>query len=111
VEQDPGKNAEMLARLNATTGRDTTKTSPPGNAQDKYISATTPTIHNEHPLGLLEGISPEQIEAWLVIKTGKILACPLRDRVHHKVNHKKIAMELMATAKEITGFTNIQYLW
>jgi hypothetical protein len=69
VEQNPVKNAEMLARLTATSGRNITKTHPPGNAQDKYLSATTPIIYDEHPLGLLEGIAPEQVEAWLEIKT------------------------------------------
>jgi hypothetical protein len=35
------------------------------------------------------------------------LARPLGDKVHYKANHEKIAIDLMAAAKEITGASNV----
>jgi hypothetical protein len=108
VEINPQKNAEIMARFAAMTGRDLASSQTTHTAlQNKYIDARMPPIHDEHPLGPLEAIAPDQLQAWLEIPTGKLLARPFDIDVHFQPHHNRIAKELMAAVKDITGAANV----
>jgi hypothetical protein len=67
-----------------------------------------PEIHEEHPMGLLENVDPNQVQDWTFkINTGKILARPFNTEVHYVPNHLDIAKELMTAIKDIVGLTNV----
>jgi hypothetical protein len=108
VEPNTQKNAEMLARLMATSERDMVRsTSPSDPPQNTYLNAEMLHIHDEHPLGLLEGIAPPQIKDWMEVQTGKVLA-RLLDRVAHPVrDNEKYAKNLMIAVKNITGSKSV----
>jgi hypothetical protein len=75
--------------------------------RDKYLLTEMPDIHDEHPMGPLEGVATEQIYAWLSIETGKILVRPFDSGVLYQPNQAPIARELMAAIREITGSPHI----
>jgi hypothetical protein len=108
VEPDTHKNAEMLARLLATSERDMVRTTPSSDpSQTTYLDAEMPPIYDEHPLGLLEGITPSQIKDWMEVQTGKVLA-HLLDRANHPAkDNDKSAKLLMVAVKNITGLQSI----
>ena len=77
MEVDEQENEIILARLGAATRRISNhrKSNDLFKANlNNYTSATMPDIHDEAPLTLLEGISKEQLLAWLQTATGKVLA-------------------------------------
>jgi hypothetical protein len=108
VEPDSHKNTEMLACLLAASERDMIgSVSPSDTQQNPYLDTEMPPIHDEHPLGLLEGIAPSQIRDWMGVQTGKVLA-RLLDRANHPAkDNEKSAKHLMVAAKNITGSQSV----
>lgn len=76
MEVDEQENEIILARLGAATRgiSNHRKSNDLSKANlNNYTSAAMPDIHDEAPLTLLEGISKEQLLAWLQTATGKVL--------------------------------------
>ncbi|KAH8987218.1 hypothetical protein EDB86DRAFT_3082336 [Lactarius hatsudake] len=107
VEVDEQENAKTMARLLAATERAINE--DPSNASnppiDKYTKGQMPEIHNSDSMTLLAGLDGTQIQDWLDIPTGKVLARPFDTDVNYQPNHKNIAKLLLVAAKEITGAT------
>lgn len=74
---------------------------------DNYTNAAMPDIQDEAPLSLLEGISKDQLLAWLQTATGKVLVCPFNTEVRHQPNHVEIVKSLIAATNDIMGQLNV----
>lgn len=106
VEVDETENAKILARV-----MNTDETGPAPDLQlsphphDKYTKGPMPPIFDEHPATLLAGLDKLQLQSWLHLPTGKVLARPFDIEVNYQPNQRLIAKALLAAAKEITGAT------
>jgi hypothetical protein len=107
VEVDEIANAKTLARVITASDK-----LPMGanyrttwNPLSKYTEGPMPDIHDEDQATLLAGIDQSQLESWLILPTGKLLARPFDTEVNFKANHLKIAEELATAVKDITGAT------
>lgn len=109
VEVDELANAKTLARILTVADKPVTGNGPKDftDPLDKYTKGKMPNIYDEDPASLLARIDPAQIGSWLALPTGKILARPFDFEVRYKPNHQKIAQELAAAAKEITGAESV----
>lgn len=108
VEVDESENAKTMARIMNTddpaTGNDSTPTVHP---LEKYTKGPMPEIFDEDPATLLAGLERNQLQAWLDLPTGKVLARPFDTDVRYKPNHSNIANKLRTAVKEITGATKV----
>ena len=109
VEIDELANAKTLARILTVADKPNASSSPkdPTDPLDKYTKGQMPNIYDEDPASLLARIDPAQIRSWLALPTGKVLVCPFDFEVRYKPNHQKLAQDLAAAAKEITGATSV----
>ena len=109
VEVDELANARTLARVLTMADKHPmgSSTRDPIDPLDKYTKGPMPKIYDEDPATLLARIDPAQIGSWLALPTGKVLAHPFDYEVRYKPNHQKLAQELAAAAKEITGATAV----
>ena len=106
VEVNESENAKTLARVMNTDGvAPTLDHQYPAHPHDKYTQGPMPTIFDEHPATLLAGLDKHQLQSWLQLPTGKILARPFDIEVNYQPNHRLIAKTLLTAAKEITGAT------
>ena len=109
MDVDEQENEMILARLVAANKGFTHENGndPAKPCLTNYTDADMPTIHDEVPLALLEGLSKDQLIKWLQTLTGKVLARPFDTEVKHQPNHVEIAKSLIAAANEITGQANV----
>ncbi|KAI9434620.1 hypothetical protein H4582DRAFT_2080635 [Lactarius indigo] len=108
TEVDEQENAKTLARLMATSERSLggNPANIPTNPLDRYTEGPMPEIHEGNPMMLLTDLDNTQIQNWLDLPTGKVLARPFDTEVNYQPNHSNIAKMLLAAAKEITGATS-----
>ena len=109
VEVDELANAKTLARILTVTDKPMTGigSKAPTDPRGNYTKGQMPDIYDEDPAALLARIDPAQVGSWLALPTGKVLARPFDFEVRYKPNHQKLAQELAAAAKEITGATSV----
>ncbi|KAH9044296.1 hypothetical protein EDB85DRAFT_2137828 [Lactarius pseudohatsudake] len=107
AEVDEQENAKTLARLLVTSERNMDKNFPNthSNPLDRYTESQMPEIHERDPMTLLADLDSVQIQSWLDLPTGKVLARPFDQDVNYQPNHINIAKTLLTAAKEITGAT------
>ncbi|KAH9044209.1 hypothetical protein EDB84DRAFT_1436104 [Lactarius hengduanensis] len=105
VEVDEEENARTLARVMAAAERSMggSLLNTSGNPLEKYTEGPMPEIFDGDPMTLLANLDKIQIQSWLSLPTGKVLARPFDTEVNYQPNHLNIAKTLMAAAKEITG--------
>ncbi|KAH9017331.1 hypothetical protein EDB83DRAFT_2321061 [Lactarius deliciosus] len=105
AEVDEQENAKTLARLLVTSGRNMSKNpaNTHNNPLDRYTEGPMPEIHERDPMMLLADLDSMQIQSWLDLPTGKVLARPFDQDVNYQPNHISIAKTLLTAAKEITG--------
>jgi hypothetical protein len=80
----------MMARLAAVTVRGNLRAqgTPKPHPRESYLDIKMPEIHEEHPMGPLVNIDPDQIQDWTFkVITGKVLAHPFGTDVHYILNH------------------------
>ena len=105
VEINEAENAKTLARIMAASNK-TPGDAPPSNPLnplEKYTEGPMPDVADGNPATLLTGLDQVQIQSWLALSTGKVLARPFDTDVNYQPNHQSIAKDLLAAAKEITG--------
>ena len=108
VEVDEKENAKTLARIMNTDDPLTEKdNSPDSHPLEKFTNSPMPRIFDEDPATLLAGLERNQLQAWLDLPTGKVLARPFDIEVRYKPNHNNIANKLRTAVKEITGATRV----
>ena len=100
IEVNESEVEKILASLDAASENNLNTQATP---QNKYTEGPMPTIHDDSPAALLDGINKEQARKWLMIPTGKVLARPFDVMVHYQPNHKDIGLELIRAANDITG--------
>ncbi|KAH8987654.1 hypothetical protein EDB86DRAFT_2832168 [Lactarius hatsudake] len=79
---------------NQTDERSATAEQPqpqPEEQRNKYTKGQMPEIHDSDSMTLLCRPDGTQIQDWLDIPTGKVLACPFDTDVNYQPNHKNIA--------------------
>jgi hypothetical protein len=108
VEVNEAENAKTMARvMNIDESlEDNFHLSPP-HPHDKFTKGPMPEIFDEDPATLLVGVERNQLQSWLDLPTGKVLARPFDTGVRYKPNHNAIANALRTAAKEITGATKV----
>ena len=108
VEVDEAENAKTMARiLNIDGSPSESYPLPPPHPHDKFTKGQMPKIFDEDPATLLAGMEREQLQSWLELPTGKVLARPFDLEVRYKPNHSSIAKTLRAAVKEITGAAKV----
>ena len=104
VEVDEVENAKTMARIMNVDGSPMENYHlPTPHPHDKFTKGPMPEIFDEDPATLLAGIEKLQLQSWLDLPTGKVLARPFDTDVKYKPNHSHIAMTLRMAVKEITG--------
>ena len=105
IEVDEIENAKTMARILNIDSPSTENDHflPPPHPHDKFTKGPMPEICDEDPATLLAGIERTQLQSWLDLPTGKVLARPFDIEVKYKLNHSNIAMKLRTAVKEITG--------
>ncbi|KAH9161882.1 hypothetical protein EDB89DRAFT_1913607 [Lactarius sanguifluus] len=107
TESEEQENAKTLARLLVTSernmGRNPANTH--NNPLDCYTEGPMLEIHERDPMTLLADLDSVQIQSWLDLPTGKVLARLFDQDVNYQPNHIDIAKTLLTAAKEITGAT------
>jgi hypothetical protein len=110
VEVDELENARTLARVmaavNNAVGGNTTDIHL--HPREKYTKDPMPNIYDGNPATLLTGVDQTQIQSWLSLPTGKVLARPFNTDVDYQPNHQEIARLLLEATKEITGATTAE---
>ena len=108
VEVDETENAKTMARiLNIDDPTTESLLLSPPHPHDNFTKGPMPEIFDEDPATLLAGIERTQLQSWLDLPTGKVLARPFDIGVKYKPNHNSIAMTLRSAVKEITGATKV----
>ena len=109
VEVDELANAKTLARILTVTEK-----LPSGENSralrdplSKYTEGPMPDIHDEDPATLLARLDKVQLQSWLDLPTGKVLARPFDSEVNYRPNHQGIAQDLAEAVREITGATKV----
>ncbi|KAH9005668.1 hypothetical protein EDB86DRAFT_2825261 [Lactarius hatsudake] len=108
VQRNSGSNPSLNLRNSERLQKEPSTKTPPTHPTppiDKYTKGQMPEIHDSDSMMLLAGLDGTQIQDWLDIPTGKVLARPFDTDVNYQPNHKNIAKLLLAAAKEITGAT------
>ena len=105
VELDELANAKMLARILTVSDKTPSgeRTMTHRDPLEKYTASPMPEIHDQDPATLLVRIDQLQVQYWLSLPTGKVLARPFGNDISYKPNHEHIAIDLSAAVKEITG--------
>ena len=108
VEVNEKEKAKTMARiLNIDEPSSELDPTLPPHPLDKFTKGPMPQIFDEDPATLLAGLERNQLQAWLDLPTGKVLARPFDIEVRYKPNHSNIANLLRSTVKEITGATKV----
>ena len=108
VEVDEAENAKTMARIMNIDGSPSENLHPPPpHPHDKYTKSQMPEIFDEDPATLLAGLERNQLQSWLDLPTGKVLARPFDVEVRYKPNHSNIAKTLRSAVKEITGAAKV----
>ena len=108
VEVDEVENAKTMARIMNRDGSPLeVYQQPPPHPHDKYTKSQMPEIFDEDPATLLAGLEKTQLQSWLDLPTGKVLARPFDLEVRYKPNHSTIAKTLRSAVKEITGAAKV----
>lgn len=95
VEVDEAENAKTMARIMNIDGSPSENLHPPPpHPHDKYTKSQMPEIFDEDPATLLAGLERNQLQSWLDLPTGKVLARPFDVEVRYKPNHSNIAKTL-----------------
>jgi hypothetical protein len=108
VEVNEAENAKTMARvMNIDESlEDNFHLSPP-HPHNKFTKGPMPEIFDKDPATLLVRVERNQLQSWLDLPTGKVLARPFDTGVRYKPNHNAIANALRTAAKEITGVTKV----
>jgi hypothetical protein len=107
VEVDEEENAKTMARVMNMDGTPEENDHLSPHPHDKFTRGPIPRIFDEDPATLLAGVERNQLQSWLDLPTGKVLARPFDIEVRYKPNHSAIANTLRTVAKEITGATKV----
>ncbi|KAH8988651.1 hypothetical protein EDB86DRAFT_2831865 [Lactarius hatsudake] len=97
VKVDEQENTKTMARLLVATERPVNE--EPSNTSnsptDKYTKGQMPEIHDSNLMTLLASLDGAQIQDWLEIPMGKVLARPFDSVVNYQPKHKDIAKLLL----------------
>ena len=108
VEVDEAENAKTLARIMNIDESPSENFHPsPPHPHDKFTKGEMPEIFDEDPATLLAGIEKAQLQSWLALPTGKVLARPFDIEVRYRPNHNDIANTIRTAVKEITGAAKV----
>lgn len=109
VEVNELENAKTLARVLNTDEETAAGGIQPTYSHpiDKYTRGPFPGIYDEDPATLLAGLNTDQLQSWLNLATGKVLARPFDLDVNYQPNHNVIAKAIRSAVKEITGAVKV----